>query len=104
MNYNWKIEEDKEKNTITVILEVPLQEYKINKQIAAPIKIGCVEVMKYLRKNNYKFGKMLKNATVTNRSEKSRRGIWVFELPAKPSVPKKRVSRKKTPVITKEEV
>jgi hypothetical protein len=104
MNYDWKIKEDRENNTISVTLEVDLQKYVIGKAVDPPVKMGVNEAANYLRLKGIKFGKMLKNATVTNRSEKNRRGTWVFELPPKPSAPKKRVSRKKTPVITEEEV
>lgn len=104
MNYNWKIKEDKENNTVSVTLEVDLQKHVIGKGIDPPIKVGVNEAAKYLRTKNIQFGKMLQNATVTNRSEKNSRGTWVFELVPKPSAPKRRVSRKKTPVITEEEV
>ena len=46
MNLNWKVEENEKNKTIVVTLEVSPQEYKINQPIDAPIKVGCIEVMK----------------------------------------------------------
>ena len=95
MSLNWKVEESEKNKTIVVTLEVSPQEYKINQPIDAPIKIGCIEVMKYLQKNNYKYGKVLKNDTVTNRSDQNCRGTWIFELKKTTSPKKQTTTRRK---------
>ena len=54
------------------------------------------EALKYLRKKGYKVGKMLQNATVTNRSEEHRRGTWIFELKDTPVKKAKRTPTRKS--------
>ena len=101
MSLNWKVEESEKNKTIVVTLEVSPQEYKINQPIDAPIKVGCIEVMKYLQKNNYEYGKVLKNDTVTNRSNQNCRGIWIFELKKTTLSKKQTTPRKKRPYTKK---
>ena len=99
MNYNWKVDKDEINNTISVTLEVALRKCEIGQPLPAGVKVGCVEAMNYIRKNGYKFGKMIKNATVTNRSEENCCGTWIFELPAaakpEPKQAKRTTPRKK---------
>ena len=50
MSYDWEIEEDRKNKRITVILEVELQEYKINHPVSLPVKVNTSQVIRYLQK------------------------------------------------------
>ena len=80
MSYNWTITTDEENKTISLHLKLKLQEYRVDKPSDPAIKVNIGEALKYLRKKGYKVGSMLQNATVTNRTEQSQQGTWIFEL------------------------
>ena len=98
MSYNWTITTDEENKTISLHLKLKLQEYRVDKPSDPAIKVNIGEALKYLRKKGYKVGRILQNATVTNRSEQHCRGTWVFELKDNKNTPtprKKATSRRK---------
>jgi|TARA_R110000824_G_scaffold170181_3_gene347464 hypothetical protein len=110
MSYNWTITTDETNNTVSLHLKLKLQEYHVNKPPDPAIKVNMGEALKYLRKKGYKVGRMLQNATVTNRSEQHCRGTWIFELKNNKNTPtprKKAISSRKaakTKENTKKEV
>ena len=52
------------------------------------VKIAAPKVLQALEQDGVKVGRLLKNATLDNRNEETRRQTWVFEAVKPVSVPK----------------
>mgnify|MGYP005830445609 CR=1 FL=1 len=101
MNYNWTIEKDEKNKTITLHLELDLQKHRINKPTDPAVKVNSAEAAKYLCNQGIRAGKLLKNATVTNRSPRHNKGTWVFELKSAPVEKIKRATTRKSTKTTR---
>lgn len=73
-------------------VNISILEYNISRRRS---KIVLRDVIQLLKERNIKHGKCLKSHKVTNRTDQTLSGLFVFELPA--PAPEKKITPKKKP-------
>jgi len=106
IHYEIEVNENKGNN-----LEVIVKMKEFNPTLHPKMYFGTERVIKYLKENNYEFGKCLQSSSLYNRDITKLNGTWIFEKkkldkPAenvilsieekKPALKKKSKAKKKT--------